>query len=370
MGHLGYAVTAYGVQGATVNAAHTMLSDAIDAAGVYVGMTRGRDTNRLHIVASDLADAKQQFVDALARDRADRGLEDATERAREAVTDLIADGPMSIVSAERDRIVERIAKADAEREQWVSAAAKLHDQSQRHKAEYEPQRELAAAADAKAAAVLADVVESLTQEAVADGAKFLAAQQNAIAARRAKESASRFRKRPATRTANNADARRAETERVVRGRWQSVPRSESNLPAWSESVAQHEASRVPAVVEARVEAAQARQIANEITARQSREHMALYERVLGDRRPSAVAARVKALREKAAQDRRYLAQLDALPPDEAVKLVNERAAQDEAQRLAAEESRRAAEVGATRLDALRNEPSRDRSSYRDGRLLS
>lgn len=368
--HLAYAVTAYGVQGSTVNAAHTLLSDAIDAAGVYVGMTRGRDTNRLHIVASDLADAKQQFVDALARDRADRGLEDATERAREAVADLVADGPMSVVSAERNRIIERIAKADAEREQWVSAAVRLHDQSQRHKAEYEPQRALAEAADAKAAAVLAEVVESLAQEAVAGGAAFLAAQQDAIAARRAKESASRFRKRPATRTANNADARRAETERVVRGRWQSVPRSESNLPAWSESVAQHEASRVPAVVEARVEAAQARQIANEITARQSREHMALYERVLGDRRPSAVAARVKALREKAAQDRRYLAQLDALPPDEAVKLVNERAAQDEAQRLAAEESRRAAEVGATRLDALRNEPSRDRSSYRDGRLLS
>ncbi|WP_447949870.1 MobF family relaxase [Microbacterium aurum] len=368
--HLAYAVTVYGVQGGTADASHTVMTDALDAAGVYVGMTRGRETNRLHVVASDLADAKQQFVDALARDRADRGLEDATERAREAVADLVADGPMSVVSAERNRIIERIAKADAEREQWVSAAVRLHDQSQRHKAEYEPQRALAEAADAKAAAVLAEVVESLAQEAVAGGAAFLAAQQDAIAARRAKESASRFRKRPATRTANNADARRAETERVVRGRWQSVPRSESNLPAWSESVAQHEASRVPAVVEARVEAAQARQIANEITARQSREHMALYERVLGDRRPSAVAARVKALREKAAQDRRYLAQLDALPPDEAVKLVNERAAQDEAQRLAAEESRRAAEVGATRLDALRNEPSRDRSSYRDGRLLS
>ncbi len=350
--HLAYAVTAYGVQGATVNAAHTMLSDALDAAGVYVGMTRGRDTNKLHIIASDLADAKQQFVDALARDRADRGLEDATERAREAVTDLIADGPMSIVSAERDRIVERIAKADAEREQWVSAAARLHDQSQRHKAEYEPQRELAEAADAKAAAVLAGVVESLVRKAAADGAGLLVAQQAANAAHRAKESASRFRKRSATRSANNADARRAETERVVRGRWQSVPRSESNLPAWSESVAQHEAGHVPAVVEARAEATQARQIVSEIIARQSREHTALYERVLGNRRPSAVAARVKALREQVAQDRRYLTQLDALPPDEAVKLVHERAAQDDAQRLDAEESRRAAEVGATRLDAL------------------
>lgn len=108
-------------------------------------------------------DVIQQFVEALTRDRADRGLEDATERSRQAVADLVADGPMSIVSAERDRIVERIAKADAERERWVSAAARLHDQSERHEAEYEPQRELAAAANAKVAALLANVVESLAQ---------------------------------------------------------------------------------------------------------------------------------------------------------------------------------------------------------------
>nr|WP_277814864.1 MobF family relaxase [Galbitalea soli] len=367
--HLAYAVTAYGVQGTTVNASHTVLADGLDAAGVYVGMTRGREANTLHIVATDLDDAKQQFVDALARDRADRGLEDATARAREAVADLVADGPMSTVSAERDRIIERIAKADAEREHWVSAAARLHDQSERHKAEYEPQRELAEAADAKAAAVLTDVVESLTQEAVADGAAFLAAQREAIAARRAKESASRFRKRFATRTANDADTRRKEAERAVHDRWQSTPHSESGLSAWAEAVAQREADHMPEAVGARAEAAQARQIVSEMTERQSREHMALYERVLGNRRPSAVAARVKALREQVTQDRRYLAQLDALPPDEAVKLVHERAAQDEAQRLAAEESRRAAEVRATRLDAPAFERNRGRSPHRDGPSL-
>src|SRR5699024_9081483 len=47
--HLSYAATAYGVQGATVDASHTVLSEATSAAGVYVGMTRGRQTNRLHI---------------------------------------------------------------------------------------------------------------------------------------------------------------------------------------------------------------------------------------------------------------------------------------------------------------------------------
>src|SRR5690606_29518538 len=157
----------------TVNASHTVLTDALDAAGVYVGMTRGRETNTLHVVATDLDDAKQQFVEALVRDRADRGLEESTERAREAVVGLVANGPMSIVNAERDRLIERIARADAERERWVSASATLRDQSERHKAEYEPQREIAEVANAKVAALLANVVESLAQEATTDGAEFL-----------------------------------------------------------------------------------------------------------------------------------------------------------------------------------------------------
>ena len=56
--HLAYATTAYGVQSATVNESHTVLSDAIDVAGVYVGMTGGRNANRLHIVAADLDGAR------------------------------------------------------------------------------------------------------------------------------------------------------------------------------------------------------------------------------------------------------------------------------------------------------------------------
>lgn len=340
--HLAYAVTVYGIQGATVNASHTVLTDALDAAGIYVGMTRGREMNTLHVVATDLDDAKQQFVDALARDRADRGLENATERAREAITGLVIDGPVSVVNAERERIVERIAKVEAEREHWVSAASWLRDQSERHKAEYEPQRELAKAADAKVAALLADVAESLAQEAATGGSEFLAAEQAAYAAHRAKANAPRFRKRSATRAAKDADARREDAERVVHARWQSIPHSESALPAWAKAVAQRQAGHEPEIIEARAEATKAHRIAEEIAARQSREYIGLYERVLGNRRPSAVAARIKNLREQATHDRRYLTQLDALPAEEAVKLIHERAAQAEAQRLAAERARQIA----------------------------
>lgn len=69
--HLSYAAIAYGVQGATVDSSHTMLSEATSAAGIYVGMTRGRATNRLHIVAENLADARAKFVTAMERDPAD-----------------------------------------------------------------------------------------------------------------------------------------------------------------------------------------------------------------------------------------------------------------------------------------------------------
>ncbi len=86
--HLAYASTAYGMQGATVRESHTILGDVMDAAGVYVGMTRGRDSNRLHLVAGDLDDAREQVVLATERDRADRGLTRATIAARESVRGL------------------------------------------------------------------------------------------------------------------------------------------------------------------------------------------------------------------------------------------------------------------------------------------
>lgn len=367
--HLAYAVTAYGVQGATASVSHTVLTDALDAAGIYVGMTRGRETNTLHVVATDLDDAKQQFVEALVRDHADRGLEESSERAREAVVGLVANGPISIVNAERDRVIERIAKADAEREQWIAALARAHDQSERHKVEYKPQRELAVAADAKVAVLLANAVESLAHEATTDGAGFLAAQQAACTAHRAKANAPRFRKRSATRTAKEADARREGAERLVQGRWQSIPHSDSGLAAWADAVAQRRADHAPEIIEARAEASKAHRIAQEIATRQSRERTALYELVLGNRRPDAVAARVKNLREQATHDRRYLTQLEALPPDEAVRLIHERVAQAEAQRLAAEEARRAAEARAKRADAPSHERSRGRFPYRDGPSL-
>ncbi|MGW9631321.1 hypothetical protein ACWGST_11505 [Agromyces sp. NPDC055520] len=88
--HLAYASTAYGMQGATVCESNTILGDAMDAAGVYVGMTRGRNSNRLQVVAADRDDAREQFVFALERDHADRGLANPAAAPRESVRGLAA----------------------------------------------------------------------------------------------------------------------------------------------------------------------------------------------------------------------------------------------------------------------------------------
>ncbi|PWH04965.1 hypothetical protein DEO23_15645 [Brachybacterium endophyticum] len=85
---LAFAVTAHGAQGMTVDTAHMVLSDQTDAAGLYVGLTRGRYANVLHAVAvaEDEADVLEQFTAAVSRVRGDEGLSAVQETiARERV---------------------------------------------------------------------------------------------------------------------------------------------------------------------------------------------------------------------------------------------------------------------------------------------
>src|SRR5699024_10737455 len=75
--HLGYAVTDYGNQGTTVDHGSVLLESSMSGGGVYVGATRGREDNTIHIVADDLEGARAQFMTTMTRDRADRGLDQA-----------------------------------------------------------------------------------------------------------------------------------------------------------------------------------------------------------------------------------------------------------------------------------------------------
>ena len=82
---LAYATTVHGAQGETVDRAHVAIGETTGAAAVYVSMTRGRNSNTAHLVAETLEDAKQQWVEVFARDRADLGPAHAKQQAIEAV---------------------------------------------------------------------------------------------------------------------------------------------------------------------------------------------------------------------------------------------------------------------------------------------
>jgi len=70
---LAYATTVYGAQGHTVAHAHLLVGEHTGAAGAYVGMTRGRESNIAHLVAGSIQDARDQWISTFARDRADLG---------------------------------------------------------------------------------------------------------------------------------------------------------------------------------------------------------------------------------------------------------------------------------------------------------
>ena len=70
---LGYAATAHGHQGDTVDVSYTLVSTATTHRGLYVGATRGRSENRLHVITDmhDLGEAGDLLAWILNNDRAD-----------------------------------------------------------------------------------------------------------------------------------------------------------------------------------------------------------------------------------------------------------------------------------------------------------
>ena len=82
---LAYATTVYGAQGETTRTGHLMLGEHTSAASAYVAMTRGRHHNVAHLVADDEEDARRQWEQVFARDRADLGPAAAAEQAAEDI---------------------------------------------------------------------------------------------------------------------------------------------------------------------------------------------------------------------------------------------------------------------------------------------
>ena len=97
---LAYATTVYGAQGHTVAAAHLLVGEHTGAAGAYVGMTRGRQTNIAHVVAGNVKDARAQWVATFSRDRADLGPAHAAGLAASEAATYATGRPLEAVLAD------------------------------------------------------------------------------------------------------------------------------------------------------------------------------------------------------------------------------------------------------------------------------
>ncbi|WP_420734601.1 AAA family ATPase [Brevibacterium luteolum] len=321
---------AYGVQGATVDQAHTLLSDALDAAAVYVGMTRGAGRNELHVVAPDLADAKAQFVEAMAHDRADRGFDDATARAHEAITGLVKDGPVSLITEELARLDNLAAQAERRAAWWENVGEQLTAESAQHRKETAESTTAVTAAEERAARVRAVATTPLLAQAVAEGRQYLNAVSVEAEASARRTTAGWFGRRRAQREYETAREHTQDLRGRLATEWGTLPRGVDDIDAWAERVAAKEAENTPEVVEADEAVTQARQAGTHLQTRHRRDQVALLARLYGPekvRRGPARYQRANPSREalkwckNAEEARDEAAQLRALLPDQATDVI-------------------------------------------------
>lgn len=120
---LGYATTDYGNQGVTADSSITLVGDATSAGGLYVGATRGRYENTVHIIAPGMDEAREAIVAALGRDRVDRGL-DVARAAAEAASEAAEQVDPAAAKREARQRADQASQA---------AAALEQDRARQHK---------------------------------------------------------------------------------------------------------------------------------------------------------------------------------------------------------------------------------------------
>ena len=330
--HLSYAATAYGVQGATVTASHTLLTDATSAAGVYVGMTRGRETNTLHVIAESTADARAQFVAAMERDRADRGLADATQRATEAVTGLTADGPVKFIADEVAALLQRAEKAEAQAARWEQARTALADLHEQETAVREQARAAEAAAKQRAEQVRAEVAAPIVAAAGAALSRWQDVDAAEHAASEQVRAASWFGKRRARTDHETAQARARQVRQQLTNDWGGPPRWNERAQAWVDRVTRPVIDADPRVTEAEQEHRAARDALVTRPERAQTMRLTAYARVFGAETVlrnqyaylSANPAQQAARATKTAKHARAEADLlRSLTPDEAVERIEQ-----------------------------------------------
>jgi conjugative relaxase-like TrwC/TraI family protein len=111
---LGYAATAHGHQGDTVDVSLTLVTAATTHRSLYVGATRGRDENRLCVITTDDEDARDVLEHVLTNDRVDvPAVAQRRTLAEQARAEEARDH--STAGLERELACARHALTDAER---------------------------------------------------------------------------------------------------------------------------------------------------------------------------------------------------------------------------------------------------------------
>ena len=341
--HLSYAATAYGVQGATVAGSHTILTDATSAAGVYVGMTRGREQNLLHVVAESQEQAREQFVAAMERDRADRGLTDATERAAEAVRELVEDGPVRLVQTERARLTQLIERAEQHAALFEDAAVRFATQKQAHHVEAEEHAEHVAHAKELAEHTRHTVTAEVETRARADGQELVEARAHLHTARDEARAARFGRKRTTARNINAAEESVEKIEQHVTQTWGTAPSLLRPLAEWAQTIATEHADAHPEVRAAEQALSDAEAGKQQTAQRQAVERDRLTVEVYGAEQARQMRgtfripnprADAEHARKRAAEARDIIAELDARPVTEAAEWLTHRREQQRAEREA------------------------------------
>ena len=104
--HLAYASTVHGIQGETVDRSY--VGPGVDAAGLYVGMTRGRHSNTAITIARDTEHAVDELADTMMRGRPEITLDDARRGALSELGRAARPAPDELYEA---RLAEHTARA-------------------------------------------------------------------------------------------------------------------------------------------------------------------------------------------------------------------------------------------------------------------
>lgn len=306
-------------------------------------MTRGREQNLLHVVAENQEQAREQFIAAMERDRADRGLTDATERAAEAVRGLVEEGPVRLVQTERARLTQIIERAEQYAALFEDAAVRFAAQKQAHHVEAEEHAELVTNAKELAEHVRNTVTADVETRTRAEGQELVEARAHLHAAREEARAARFGRRRTAARNLNAAEESVEKIGQQVTQAWGTAPSLLRPVSEWAKKIATEHAD-AHSEVQAAEQALSDTEAAKQQTAqRQAVERDRLTVEVYGAEQarqmrgtfripnPKADAERA---RKRAAEARRVIAELDARPVAEAAEWLIQRRQQQRIEREA------------------------------------